>query len=83
MMQKNTKKRAAVISACVVIGFLALYLALLLFAVVSESMGDLVGILFLAIYGGLIAAVIWGVSTALRQRLREIESGEEDAARQY
>lgn len=82
-MQKNTKKRAAIISAAVVIGFFALYLALPLFAVVSQSLGDIIGMLFLVFYGGIIALIIWGVCHALRQRLREIEGGEEEDAKQY
>ena len=40
-------------------------------------------ILFLLIYGVLGGAVTVGVILALRQRLREIEGGEEDDAAQY
>ena len=38
---------------------------------------------FLLIYGGVIVAAIVGVVAALRQRLQEIESGEEEDAKQY
>lgn len=37
----------------------------------------------LIVYGLLIVAVILGVLAALRQRLKEIESGEEEDAKQY
>ena len=43
----------------------------------------LAAILFLLIYGVLGGAVVVGVVLALRQRLREIEGGEEDDASQY
>ena len=43
----------------------------------------LAAILFLLIYGVLGGAVTVGVILALRQRLREIEGGEEDDAAQY
>ena len=43
----------------------------------------LAAILFLLIYGVLGGAVVVGVVLALRQRLREIEGGEEDDAAQY
>ena len=39
--------------------------------------------LFLLIYGVLGGAVVVGVMLALRQRLREIDGGEEDDAAQY
>ena len=38
---------------------------------------------FLLIYGGIILAIILGIAAALRQRLRELESGEEEDARKY
>ena len=40
-------------------------------------------VLFLLIYGVLGGAVVIGVMLALRQRLKEIEGGEEDDAAQY
>ena len=43
----------------------------------------LAAILFLLIYGVMGGAVLIGVMLALRQRLQEIEGGEEDDAAQY
>ena len=40
-------------------------------------------VLFLLIYGVMGSAVLFGVVLALRQRLQEIEGGEEDDAAQY
>lgn len=82
-MQKNTKKRGAIISASVVIGFFLLYLGGVLFSIVSDALGDIVGIIALVIFAGLILATVFGVLKALRQRLREIDSGEEEDAKQY
>ena len=80
---KNRKKKAPIICAAVVIGFLSIFLATILFPLIGEVYGELLAVAFLVLYGGGIVAVIIGVISALRQRLQEIEGGEEEDARQY
>lgn len=81
-MQNTTKKkRGAVISAAVVIGFLLLYIGSLVFAVVMDMEWGAAAII--GLYGLAILAVIGGILLALRQRLREINKGEEEDAKQY
>ena len=62
------------------IGLLAAYLAVNLFALIGETHGELFALIFLLLYGRLIVAVVFGVIAALRQRLKEIEGGEEEEA---
>lgn len=82
MMQNHTKmKRAAAICAAVVIAYLLLYLGSILYAVAIDREWAVMGIL--GAYGLLILAVIVGVILALRQRMKEIDNGEEDIAKQY
>ena len=80
---ENKKKRGPIIAASVVIGFLGIVLAALIFPLITESMGILPAVFILLLYGGVIIAMIVGVIMALRQRLKEIESGEEEDAKQY
>lgn len=81
-MQKITKKkRAAIICTLAVIALMTAYLVAIAVLMVSENLVLLVGIL--AVYTVVIVAVIVGVLLALRQRLKEIESGEEDEAKRY
>lgn len=80
---KKQKKKAPVLCTAVVIGIMLVYLAVILFTLVSEAYGQLLAFAFLLIYGGLIVAVICGVIAALRQRLKEIEGGEEEDAKIY
>ena len=80
---KNRKKKAPIICAAVVIGLLGIFLATILFPLIGEVYGELLAVGFLLIYGLGIIAVIIGVLVALRQRLKEIESGEEEDARKY
>ena len=84
-MRKNTdrKKLAAIICTLVVLAVLAVYLAVFLFAMRSEQAAPVVVWLFLAVYCLVIVAVMVGVFVALRQRLREIDKGEEADASQY
>lgn len=80
---KKSKKKAPIICAAVVIAFLGTFLATILFPLIGEVMGEALAVGFLLIYGGVIVAAIVGVVAALRQRLQEIESGEEEDAKQY
>lgn len=77
------KKRGPIISAVVIIAILGIYLAAFLYPVVGEALGDTIGVVFLIVYGLFIVAVIVGVLAALRQRLKEIEGGEEEDAKKY
>ena len=83
-MRKNTKKLAPIACAAIVIVLLALYIAVILFTLFTESLGDLIGIVVVVVATGIILAAIIGVLAALRQRMKEIDKGEEeDAAAQY
>ena len=83
MRNTTDKKRGAIACAVLGIGFFAVILAVILVPLVGEAYGDLMAWFFLLIYGGIILAIILGIAAALRQRLRELESGEEEDARKY
>ena len=80
---KKDKKRASILSAVVVIAVLAVFVGFILFPLVSEMGGMLFAVAILLLYAGGIVAVIFGVIAALRQRLEEIEGGEEEEAKKY
>lgn len=80
-MRKNIK-RGAIISALAVAVFLLAYLALLA-AAVLELPEDTAGLIVLAFVGAVFLAVLVGVFLALRQRLKEVDSGEEEDAKKY
>ena len=80
---KDNQKRASILSAVVIIAVLAVFVGFILFPLISEMGGLFFAVMILLIYAGGIVAVILGILAALRQRLREIESGEEEEAKQY
>lgn len=80
---KKRKRKAAVISAFVMIGLLGICLAVILYSVIMPGGGEVSELGAVLICGGWIAAVLVGVALALRQRLKEIEGGEEEDARKY
>ncbi len=80
---KDTKKRASIRSAAVVIAILAVFVGFILFPLISEMGGMLFAVMVLLLYAGGIVAVIFGVLAALKQRLEELESGEEEEAKKY
>lgn len=82
-MRKNTKKLAPIACAAIVIVLLALYIAVILFTLFTESLGDLIGIVVVVVATGLILAAIIGILAALRQRMKEIDKGEEEDAKIY
>lgn len=83
-MQKTTRKKwTAILCAAVIVGVLGLFLAAILFPLVGQAVGEAVAMGFLLVYGLAVVAVIVGVLAALRQRLKEIRGGEEDAAKKY
>lgn len=80
---KETKKRASIRSAVVIIAILAVFVGFILFPLISEMGGMLFAVMVLLLYAGGIVAVIFGVLAALKQRLEELESGEEEEAKKY
>ena len=80
---KDTKKRASIRSAVVVIAILAVFVGFILFPLISEMGGMLFAVMVLLLYAGGIVAVIFGILAALKQRLEELESGEEEEAKKY
>ena len=83
-MRKNIdKKRAAIICAAVAVGIMLIYIAVIVLAVLSEAMGDIAGLFFVGIFVAVFLAMIVGVLFALRQRIREIDGGEEEDAKKY
>ncbi|MGM9627317.1 MAG: hypothetical protein ACI3V4_04390 [Faecousia sp.] len=83
MRDTTKKKRAAILSAAVIVGLLGIVIATVLVPLVREAYGDGIAIGFLAVYGLVLVAVIVGVLAALGQRLKEIEGGEEEDAKKY
>ena len=77
------KKKAAIICAIVVIVGLGLYLAADLFLLSEEGFHATAAVGLLLIYGVVIFAIIVGVLIALRQRLKELDDGEEEEAKKY
>ena len=83
-MQENTKKNkrlAPIVCALVAVALLGLLLAILVYPLLWASYGDIIAVIFLAVYALIIVAIIGGILAALVQRLREIEGGEEEDAR--
>lgn len=83
MRNITEKKRGAIVCAAVVIGILAIYLAVILFPLMGEAYGEPFTVGFLVFYALVLLAVAVGVIAALRQRLREIQNGEEEEAKKY
>ena len=77
------KKRAPIICAAVIIAILAVILAAVIYPMLGEACGVPAAMAIIAIYGLFVIAVIVGVIIALCQRLREIDSGEEEDAAKY
>ena len=80
---KENKKRASILSALVIIAILAVFVGFILFPLISEMGGMVFAVMILLLYAGGIIAVICGILAALKQRLDEIEGGEEEEARKY
>ena len=80
---KEDKKRGAVISAVILIVVLAVFVGFILFPLISEMGGVFFAVMLLMLYVGGILAVIFGILAALKQRLEDIEGGEEEEAKKY
>lgn len=85
MMQKNTRKKIApVVVAVLVVAYIAPLLAMVAYAAGLLGAEGGWGVLpFLLLYAAVGGAVIVGVLSAMAQRLREIDGGEEDEASKY
>ena len=83
MNQNRTKKKIAPwIVALVFIVFLGTYIGILIFAQLQAREVPF-AVVFIGLYIVILAAMIVGIIVALRQRLKEIDGGEEDEALQY
>jgi len=85
-MQKNIRKKkyvGSMVSAAVMIGLMGVLLAILIVPLLVENLSEMMVVLVLGFYAVMIIATIVGILLALRQRIKEIEGGEEDAASQY
>ena len=80
---KEEKKRGAIISAVIIITMLAVFVGCILFPLISEMGGVFFAVMLLMLYIAGILAVIFGIIAALKQRLDEIEGGEEEEAKKY
>ena len=80
---KDNQKRASILIAVVIIAVLAVFVGFILFPLISEMGGILFAAAILVLYALGILAVIFGILAALRQRLEEIDSGEEEEAKNY
>ena len=80
---REKKKRASILSAVVVITILAVFVGFIIFPLLNEMAGMFFAAMLLLLYAGGILAVILGVIAALKQRLRELDSGEEEEAKKY
>lgn len=85
-MRNGTDKNPripAIACAAVVIAVLLFVLLGVFFPLLGEVRHEPPAAAVILLYGAVIAAVIIGVFAALRQRLRELGSGEEDDAKKY
>ena len=86
-MQKfrtNRREKASpIVCALVVIVFMLVYLAIAVLPLVFNAVVFPLALAICILYGGAALAVIIGVSIALYQRLSELNSGEENDAKQY
>lgn len=83
-MQNTTKKKIpAVVCALLAVGVILAYLLILIMAMRGEMPGIPAAVLMVVIYGVPVVAVLLGVLLALRQRLKEIDGGEEEDAKKY
>ena len=85
--EKRRKKFAPLACAVAALGVLGVLLGLVLLPVLMPLLGigimDGAAAVALGLYALALLAVIAGVIAALRQRLREIDGGEEEDAKKY
>lgn len=86
MRQENEVKQkmtGALICAAVIIALLSVFLAVMIFPLLTVGVGETAAVGIIVFYGIIILAVIIGIIAALIQRLREINGGEEEEAKKY
>lgn len=83
MSSKKDKKTAAFICAIIMIAILSGILITILFPLAILTFGEPIAVALLLVYIITILAVIIGVIIALIQRIREINSGEEEESQKY
>lgn len=79
----NHNKKVAIICAAVIVSLLGIFLIAFLFPLLGAAYGELMAVGIVLVYVFINVAVIVGVIIALRQRLWELESGEEEDAKKY
>lgn len=79
--KKNRQKKrfGSLVSAVIVIAFMAAWMALLIWIKIQDAMPNVIFYITISVY---ILAII-GIIIALVQRLSEINGGEEDEASKY
>ena len=80
---RRRKKRAPILCAAVLVLLLGVFLGMVLLPLLWMGRDTAGVVTILLVYALAVAAVMAGVLAALRQRLREIDKGEEDEAKQY
>lgn len=79
--RQKRKKRASIVAGVIVIGALLFVIAPVLFVLFLDLPIEVVGMILL--YMLPFFAILVGVVLALRQRIKEVNSGEEEDARKY
>ena len=79
--KKNRQKKrfGSLVSAVIVIAFMAAWMALLIWIKIQDAMPNVIFYIMISVY---ILAII-GIIIAVVQRLSEINGGEEDEASKY
>ncbi len=84
MKNRNRKKIAPVVIAVLVVAYVGPLVGMVAYAAgLLGADGDWGVLPFLLLYAAIGGAVIVGVLSAMAQRLREIDGGEEDDAKKY
>ena len=87
-MENGTEKKRKGLAAAVAALVMVVIFGLILFSLLA-ALGETAGFgihlatVFLVAYALVVLAMILGVIAALRQRLRELQSGEEEEAKKY
>lgn len=79
--RQKRKKRASIVAGVIVIGALLFVIAPVLFVLFLDLPIEVVGMILF--YMLPFFAILVGVVLALRQRIKEVNSGEEEDARKY
>ncbi len=83
MKEVLKKKAGSVICGVLIIILLGLFVAMVVLPLLQIAWGDTAAIIIMGIYALSAVATMAGIMIALRQRIREINSGEEEEAKKY